>query len=117
MIKRKKISKKQIDDAIANREFGPDVTGSNSRVAVVMTQSWCPQWSALQAWMSDCEPQSDLDCYELIYDKDGQFDEILDLKEKGWKNDQIPYIRYYKDGRLTGQSNYVSREKFDSSFK
>jgi hypothetical protein len=116
MIKRKKLTSKQVRQAIDDREFGADVAGSKKRVAVVMTQSWCPQWTMMQDWLTDYEDPGDLDLYELVYDKSELFAEFLELKESAWKNGQIPYIRYYRNGKLVKESNYASRDRFDANF-
>jgi hypothetical protein len=116
MIKRKKLTMKQVRLAIDNAEFGPEVTGLKKKVAIIMTQSWCPQWTMMQDWLTDYGPDDDLDLYELVYDKNELFSEFLELKERVWKNNLIPYLRYYRDGRLVGQSNYVSRENFEAHF-
>jgi hypothetical protein len=112
VMKRKMISKEQALRAIQNVEFGADVTASNNRVAIVMTQDWCGEWMAMKRWMDSMEDIKGLDIYELIYNTVDYYNDFLKLKEKSWKNDLIPYIRYYTDGVLVRQSNYVKKEDF-----
>jgi len=111
-MKRKKLSKEQALRAVQNLEFSADVTASNNKVAVVMTQDWCSEWMAMKRWMDSMEDIKRLDIYELIYNTVDYYNDFLQLKEKSWKNDLIPYIRYYADGVLIHQSNYVNKEDF-----
>ena len=111
-MKRKMLSKEQALRAIQNVEFSADVTASNNKVAVVMTQDWCSEWMSMKRWMDSMEDIKGLDIYELIYNTVDYYNDFLQLKEKSWKNDLIPYIRYYADGVLIHQSNYVKKEDF-----
>jgi len=103
-------------------EFGRELTHSNTYVAVVLTQDWCAQWSAVQQWLRDLnkrrEPHDlDIDVYQLVYNKKEYFDQFLRFKEDVLGNFLIPYIRYYGDGRLIGETNYVSMEEFIARFR
>jgi hypothetical protein len=111
-MKRKMLSKEQALKAIQNLEFSADVTASNKKVAVVMTQDWCSEWMAMKRWMDSIEDIKILDIYELIYNTVDYYNDFLQLKENSWKNYLIPYIRYYADGVLIHQSNYVNKEGF-----
>jgi len=111
-MKRRVLSKEQALRAIQNLEFSADVTASNNRVAVIMTQDWCSEWMAMKRWMDPMEDIKGLDIYELIYNTVDYYNDFLQLKEKFWKNDLIPYIRYYMDGVPVRQSNYVRKEDF-----
>ena len=111
-MKRKMLSKEQALKAIQNLEFSADVTASNNKVAVVMTQDWCSEWMAMKRWMDSMEDIKELDIYELIYNTVDYYQNFLQLKEKSWKNDLIPYIRYYIDSVPVRQSNYVKKEDF-----
>jgi hypothetical protein len=112
VMKRKILSKEQALRAIQNLEFSEDVTSSNKKVAVVMTQDWCSEWMGMKRWMDSMEDIKGLDIYELIYNTVDYYNDFLQLKEKAWKNDLIPYIRYYADGVLIHQSNYIKKEDF-----
>jgi len=111
-MKREILSKEQALKAIQNLEFNADVTASNNKVAVVMTQDWCSEWMAMKRWMDSMEDIKLLDIYELIYNTVDYYNDFLQLKEKSWKNHLIPYIRYYANGVLIQQSNYVNKEDF-----
>jgi hypothetical protein len=105
-----KITGEQAFRAIESGEFGEDVIASCERVAVLMSQDWCPQWAAMRAWVFSIE--RDIDLYELVYNREPYFHEFRAFKEQMWRNGQIPYVRYYRGGKLTAESNYVSEEEF-----
>lgn len=105
----KQIKKDQALAAIHSGEFGADIIRSAEKVAVILTQSWCPQWHAMQQFVADV---TTLDVWLLEYDRVDYFDAFRVFKETRLGNDQIPYIRYYSDGVLVAQSNAVTRELF-----
>ncbi|MFZ5989899.1 MAG: hypothetical protein ACOYWZ_22610 [Bacillota bacterium] len=112
MINRKNITKEQALYAVGNGEFSNEVVSSNSTVVVIMTQDWCPQWKNLSSWIYDVKVDKEIDIYELIYNKTDYFEEFAKFKETEWKNDQIPYLRYYKNGSLFNETNYVDNKRF-----
>ena len=105
----KPIVRDQALACITNREFGIDILGSDTNVAVVLTQSWCPQWQAMKSFLANFEG---VGIYFLEYDLTDYCDRFRRFKETVFGNDQIPYIRYYRDGRLTGVTNAVSEDGF-----
>jgi len=105
----KLIAKNQALDCIALHELSEDILLSAEKVAVVLTQSWCPQWLAMKGFlgnMAGCE------VYYLEYDRVDYLEIFREFKEKVFGNDQIPYIRYYRNGVLIQVSNAVSEEEF-----
>ena len=108
----KQLTKEQAFEAIRKGEFGRDVTSSNHKVAIIMTQDWCSEWKAMKQWIDAMEEHRDIDIYELIYNRVDYFEDFLKLKEKSWTNNLIPYVRYYSEGVLIHESNYVTREVF-----
>lgn len=104
------ITREQALTAVECGEFGSDVAASEQRVAVVMTQDWCPQWAAMRQWLYTLEIDAGL--YELVYNKTDFFDEFRIFKETKWNNELIPYVRYYRRGKLSAESNYVSQDRF-----
>jgi hypothetical protein len=112
MINRHELKSEQIKSAIENGEFGKDIIASKDIAVVIMTQDWCPQWHRMSEWIYKTDLTADIDIYELIYNKTEHFKEFMNLKESKWGNDQIPYLRYYKKGKLIYESNYVGSEKF-----
>ena len=105
----KLIEKEQALLAIRFGELGDDIIRSAETVAVILTQSWCPQWHAMKQFASGYVRA---DVYYLEYDLVDCFDAFREFKERVFGNDQIPYIRYYRGGVLTGESNAVSEDLF-----
>lgn len=105
----KSISKDQALTCVMQKEFGDDIIHSAENVVVILTQSWCPQWLAMRLFVSGF---SDSNVYFLEYDRTDYVDIFREFKEKAFGNDQIPYIRYYRNGILTKVSNAVSEDVF-----
>jgi hypothetical protein len=122
MVYVKPLPDEEAEFAIANLEFDARILASSPFVAVIMTQDWCFQWTSMSGWL-DRNPQQatliDEDCsiYTLIYNQKTYFREFLHFKETVWKNDRIPYVRYYKKGAFLMSSNFVSREQFFRNFQ
>jgi hypothetical protein len=116
MAERIELSDEQISDAIKNGEFGNDVLCSKKNVAVIMSQSWCPQWSMLNRWLDAYADNPDIDIYVVVYDKKNYFREFLHFKETVFGNDAVPYIRYYIGGKLVKETNYTSKDFFCGVF-
>ncbi len=121
MMTRMTISDQQAQHAIDNGEFGPEVIAAAPCVAVVLTQSWCPQWIVMERWLRGFErdgkpAELDLCVAEYVYDKSPISNAFRRFKESVYRNGQIPYVRYYHDGRLISQSNYVGSRDFLSIF-
>jgi hypothetical protein len=111
-MQRKSLSDILVLAAIKNTEFGEEIIRSQPKVAVIMTQDWCLEWKRMAGWLDVLDDLRDADIYEFIYNRSEYFHDFRKLKENKWKNDLIPYIRYYVDGLLVNESNYVIQEKF-----
>ncbi len=111
MVIMKAISEAQALRCIEHGEFSKEMTASNDHVAIVLTQGWCPQWTQLQLMIEKLD-KLNLDVWLFIYDRASIFEKFLEFKEKVFGNDQIPYVRYYRAGRLTGVSNFVTKQEF-----
>ena len=121
MIHRKHLTEEQAREAVRSGEFGPDVRSSRKNVAIVLTQDWCPQWSHVDGYLdelakNDMPADIDIDVYELEYNKVSYGNEFMRFKETIFKNNLIPYIRYYREGLLISESNFISRDGFLGHF-
>jgi hypothetical protein len=105
----KQISKDQALFCMRHGEFGDDVLSSAEKVAVLLSQSWCPQWHDMKRFVRDLDGCS---IFYLEYDLADFFDRFRALKEEVFNNFQIPYIRYYTNGKLIDESNAVSEKEF-----
>jgi hypothetical protein len=112
MVRNAIITKDQLLSAIKNGEFGRDVISSQNIVVVVMTQDWCPQWTSMKNWLYSIQSDKNIDIYELVYNKSNYFYEFKSFKETRWKNFDIPYLRFYKNGSMCKQTNYISENEF-----
>lgn len=109
------ITEEQALQAIKLKEFPSSITSSNNKAALVLTQSWCPQWIAMKGYLKKVDnEEKEIDIYIFEYDITGVFDQFMSFKEEIWGNYEVPYIRYYKDGKCINTSNFISRENFIS---
>ncbi len=122
MLRRQSLSENHCRYAMSHGEFGEEVTNSRRYVAIVLTQSWCPDWTWMKGWLDrqvdQANPENpDIDVYELEYNRTAFFDDFREFKERTFKNFEIPYVRYYIDGRLSSDSNQLSADAFYARFK
>jgi hypothetical protein len=96
-------------------EFGDDVIKAGPRVIVVLTQSWCPQWEMMLPWLDDAAREVGATAFYLEYDQESLFEPFMVWKEDVLGNRSVPYLRYYRDGVLVAQTNYVSRSALVAS--
>lgn len=121
MIFGKTIHISQIEQAMKEGEFGKEIIHSRDNVAIVMSQEWCPQWQMVKSYLARLmagggPADTDIDVYEIVYDRLEIFNKVLRFKEDVFVNDLIPYIRYYKNGIFVKSTNYVSETFFLSQF-
>ena len=125
MITIREMSPAEAAEAMRAGEFGASVREASPNVAVVLTQDWCGQWAALERSLRElAEPAGsalggtpEVTVFLLIYNLEPYFTEFMRFKEEVLGNDAIPYVRYYRNGRLVGQSNYVSGLQFLTYFQ
>lgn len=101
---------------IKNQEFPSEIINSKPRVAVVLTQSWCPQWHVMSLYLKKLE-DPELDIWLFMYDQSSIFTDFMRFKESVLGNDQIPYIRYYRNGVLVAESNLAEPLEFSQNFE
>lgn len=117
------LTEQQCRYAMDHGEFNSEILLSAPRVAIVLTQSWCPQWMRMRTYLQNVESlvhsENHLNTmiFYLEYDTVPWFEAFMEFKENIFNNREIPYVRYYKNGKLTGESNYVSLEGFVSRLR
>jgi hypothetical protein len=99
-----------LQETITLGEIPERIRGSKKRVAVVLTQSWCSQWMMMRRWLSSMK--GDYDIYWATYEKMASYHSFMNFKETVFGNNQVPYIRFYIDQKLVGESNYCNQEFF-----
>lgn len=100
------------ETAMSAGEFGAEVVGAAPSVAVILTQSWCPQWTMTRLWLDAALKEAGAVAWYVEYDREAFFDRFMAWKEDVLGNRTIPYIRYYADGKLSAESNFVSKAGF-----
>ena len=95
--------------AMEKGEFEP----AAGTTAVILTQSWCPQWKAMKNYLPEAEKRlPGLEIFFIEYDQVSWFEEFMAWNENTFNNREIPYVRYYRNSSCTGWSNYVALEGF-----
>ncbi|MDR1505594.1 MAG: hypothetical protein LBI67_00675 [Treponema sp.] len=105
------LTDRECTDAMKNGAFDP-FPGTG---ALILTQSWCPQWKAMKKYLSEAENRPSAAGSSILYveyDTRAFFESFMAFKENTFKNREIPYVRYFRDGVFSGESNYVSLQGF-----
>ena len=104
----RKLTKDECIAAITQSDFDPlEGTG-----ALILTQSWCSQWTAMKNYLEQADKIGAITILYVEYDKEPFYQEFMQFKEDTYGNREIPYVRYFKNGVFSGDSNYVSFEGF-----
>jgi hypothetical protein len=122
MVEKRSLTDAQARHAMTHGEFDESVTAAAANVAVLLSQDWCAQYTALAQALDGLASGSDpaiprVTVFELLYNRVDYFESFMKFKETTWRNYQIPYVRYYRHGKLVGESNYVAPQAFLSYFK
>lgn len=108
----RKLTQDECRYAIENGEFSSELLRTADRIAIVLTQSWCPQWLWMRSYLNAVTSKGDIAIFWLEYDREAFFEEFLAFKENTLGNREVPYVRYYLGGRLSRESNYVDKGGF-----
>ena len=95
---------------------------SGPAAAIILTQSWCPQWAAMKAYLPKVQEALDgVLLYYVEYDAEPweslEHGAFMAFKENTLNNREIPYVRYYRNGAYSRDSNYISLDGFISRLK
>jgi hypothetical protein len=110
----KELELKDIKTLLQTGDFDKNLTNSAPVVVVILAQSWCGDWQAMQHWLPRLDTSN---FYNFVYDQCELFDEIVAFKENSFKNNEIPYLRYYKNGVLVDESNYIKQKDLEEKLK
>ena len=108
----RKLTEPECRAAMAAGEFSPELRGAAPRVAIVLTQSWCPQWMWMRNYLPEISGSPDVAVLWVEYDRESFFDDFLPFKEDVLGNREVPYVRYYRDGVFLRSSNYIDKNGF-----
>jgi hypothetical protein len=112
----RKLSAEQCTQAMKDGEFDAAVRKAAARVAVVLTQSWCPQWPMMRSWLEQGALEAGAEVFFVEYDREAFFEPFMAFKEDVLGNRSVPYVRYYREGALVAQSNYLAKDGFVKNF-
>lgn len=109
-----KLTEADCRSSIQAGDFEEALVASAPAVAVILTQSWCPQWLFMKSYLADAERQAGEKArfYVVEYDREPFYRDFMAFKEDVFGNREIPYVRYYRDGKLHAESNYISKQGF-----
>jgi hypothetical protein len=108
----RKLEKEECLSAMAAGEFGEELRKASDSVAIVLTQSWCPQWAWMRGYLESLPADPERKIFWVEYDREDYFEDFMRFKETAFGNDQVPYVRYYRDGDLVSESNYIDQGGF-----
>jgi hypothetical protein len=108
----RKLSRDECLAAVKNGEFAPALRSAAAAVAIVLTQSWCPQWAWMRSYLEALPPDPSRETFWVEYDREDFFEDFMKFKEEVFKNDQVPYARYYHGGLLVAESNFIDQGGF-----
>jgi len=111
-----KLTEHDCKSAIQDGDFSLELRKSAKHVALILTQSWCPQWRFMSYYLDSVEKEGngDIEIRYVEYDREPFFEDFMAFKEDHFQNRDVPYVRYYKGGELVGQSNFISKQGFIS---
>jgi hypothetical protein len=107
-----KLTEQECRRAMADGEFETAVIQAAPAVALILTQSWCPQWTMMRSYVEGMAEESGLRIAFVEYDLEDFGEDFMRFKEEVFANREIPYVRYYRGGAFVRSSNYVDRNAF-----
>lgn len=110
MIIRKTITDTQAQAAIEAGEFESSILGMSEAVVLVLTQSWCPQWTALKYSLDGLGNGPDdfnMAILSFEYDLSPLYDAFMNFKENTYRNWEVPYLRIYRNGLFIADGNSI----------
>jgi hypothetical protein len=111
----KTLTKDQLDALVAEGDFPESVRLAAPKVVVVMTQDWCGQWTDMASYLPDFADQAEI--FAVEYNLLPDFERIMKFKEDVFGNRQVPYLRYYRGGKLVVERNWIPRGAFSAMLK
>ena len=74
-----KLTESQCRFAMAHGDFDPALVAAKPFVALVLTQSWCPQWAAMRSYCDSIEADGRASIYYIEYDLEPFFEDFFEL--------------------------------------
>lgn len=114
----RKLTEAECRAAMEGGEFDQSLV-SGPAAAIILTQSWCPQWTAMKTYLPRVDASiAGVRLYYVEYDietwENLDHESFMRFKEDTFNNREIPYVRYYLNGAYSRDSNYISLDGFKS---
>jgi len=122
----RKLTEAECRTAMETGDFDKTLV-SGPAAAIILTQSWCPQWKSMKAYLPKAEAaiagslgiaSDEVKFYFVEYDIESwenlENEAFMTFKENTFNNREIPYVRYYRNGVYSRDSNYISLDGFIS---
>ncbi len=113
----RKLTRQECLDAIEKGDFDASVTAAAQAVAVVLTQSWCVQWTWMRSYLEQFQTDAKREVFWVEYDNEDFFEKFMTFKEEVLGNRTIPYVRFYREGRLVKESNFIDKAGFQKALE
>jgi len=84
---------------------------------LILTQSWCSQWHLMKKYIPQLEKENTFKAAYFEYDLAENFESFMHFKEAEYRNDYVPYLRFYFDGAFISESNYLGESAFISRIR
>jgi len=107
-----KLSEADCRAAMRDGDFDLGIRAAAPLVVICLTQSWCPQWTRMRPFLEELAATKDAASYYVEYDREPFFEDFRAFKESTYKNEEVPYLRYYREGTLVAETNYIDRVSF-----
>jgi hypothetical protein len=117
----RKLTEAECRFALEHGEFDPALI-KGPAAAIILTQSWCPQWTAMHFYLPGVEKKAatafppGINILYVEYDIEAwqelTHEAFMAFKEDSYNNREIPYVRYYRNGGFSRDSNYISLAGF-----
>jgi len=109
------LTQDQLDALLREGDFPESVRLAAPKVVVIMTQDWCGQWADMASYLPDFADQAAI--FTVEYNLLPDFERIMKFKEDVLNNRQVPYVRYYQNGKLVHERNWIPRGAFSDMLK
>lgn len=106
------LTEDELMQTIKEGEFPTSLLVKTEKTVIMMSQSWCPQFLIMRSMIKNLPQNQDLTVYLTVYDKKSYGKKVQKFKEDIFNNHLIPYLRFYKNGALYKETNYISKGAF-----
>ena len=119
MLTFKNIDDKEMQNIIDSKEVSDNIKNASENVLAIFTQDWCGDWKGLERELKANEENSpvDITIFICLYNESPLYESFMNFKENTWKNELIPYLRYYKKGEFIKDTNHLPFQRLIKAFE